>query len=93
MTYGLIGLKDRFEDQAVGLLGEASAEQEANERLGEQMDQAKRAQDQSTISSGAGMGLAVGMGSAKMGAAYGAWAGPVGMAAGAAIGFLATELF
>lgn len=30
---------------------------------------------------------------AAMGAAYGAWGGPVGMVAGAALGFLASKLF
>lgn len=79
MSYGLIGLKDKFEGQAMDLLSEVSREQEANERLADQMDDAKSAQKKNTVATAAGAGLMMG--------------GPAGALIGAGVGYIASELF
>ncbi len=40
MSYGLIGLKDKFEGQAMDMVSQVASEQEANKRLQDQAGQA-----------------------------------------------------
>jgi uncharacterized protein YcfJ len=79
MSYGLLGLKNQMEDEALGGLQSLSNEQQQNKMLKDQADQQQKANRQQSqvgmATSGAMMGFMVG--------------GPVGGAIGAGVGLLA----
>lgn len=79
MSYGLLGLKNQMEGEALSGLQDLNREQQQNKMLKEQADQQQKAgRQQSQVgmaTSGAMMGFMVG--------------GPVGGAIGAGVGLLA----
>lgn len=79
MAYGLIGLRDQLEGEALQGLGDLSGQQRQNKALEDQMDAADQQQRTSMIGAGAGVGMMVG--------------GPLGAGIGAGVGLLAGELF
>lgn len=79
MSYGLLGLKNQMQGEALQGLQELDGQQQANRALEEQKKQAQKQQTMSAVGTGAGVGMMVG--------------GPVGGAIGAGIGLLAGSLF
>lgn len=86
MSYGLVGLKNSMEDQAMRGLGDLAQQQEQQKRHGEQIKEADRQRKVSGTTMGATTG-------AMIGAQYGSVGGPWGAVIGAAVGFLASDLF
>lgn len=86
MSYGLLGLKNQMETEAMQGLGDLAGQQRQNERIEDQMDAADHQQQMQAIGMGAGLG-------AMAGAQMGAIGGPMGMLIGAGVGYLASELF
>ena len=74
MGYGLLGLKDHMENQAIGAFRDLSQEQQQNKIAEDQMKQAQKQQQMSMIGTGASIGFAVG--------------GPVGGLIGAGVGLI-----
>ena len=87
MSYGLLGLKNQMEGDAMKGIGDLAGQQAQAKRAEDQMDQAERSQKMSAVGTGAAMG---GM---AAGAQAGGMGGPMGIAIGAGIGLLASELF
>lgn len=79
MAYGLIGLKDKYDRQALDALGKVSSEQEKSEQLRKDMNDAEDMQRNSAVATGAAIGTAIMPG--------------VGTAVGAAAGWLASSIF
>lgn len=86
MSYGLLGLKNQMETEAMQGLGDLAGQQRQNERIEDQMDAADHQQQMLAIGMGAGLG-------AMAGAQMSAIGGPMGMLIGAGVGYLASELF
>lgn len=85
-SYGLIGLRDQMEGDALQGLSDLAGQQRQSKALEDQMAQADQQQKTQMIGMGAGVG-------AMAGAQMGAIGGPAGMAIGAGVGLLASELF
>jgi hypothetical protein len=79
MSYGLLGLKNQMEGDAMKGVGDLAGQQRQAERAEDQMDQADRSQTMSAVGMGAGIGMMAG--------------GPMGAAIGAGVGYLASEIF
>ncbi|WP_110647615.1 bacteriocin [Salinicola peritrichatus] len=86
MAYGLLGLRNQMEGEALQGLGDLAGQQRQNKALEDQMDQADRQQKMQAVGTGAGLGMMAGMQAGSVG-------GPMGAAIGAGVGFLASELF
>ena len=78
MSYGLLGLKNQMEGDAMKGIGDLAGQQAQAKRAEDQMDQAENTQKMSAI----GMGASIGM-----------MAGPGGAIIGAGVGYLASEVF
>ena len=79
MSYGLLGLRQQMEGQAMQGLSDLAGQQRQAKLQEDQMKQAERAQKMSAVGTGAGIGMMAG--------------GPVGAAIGAGVGFLASSIF
>jgi len=79
MSYGLLGLRQQMEGQAMQGLSDLAGQQRQAKLQEDQMKQAERAQKMSAAGTGAGIGMMAG--------------GPVGAAIGAGVGFLASSIF
>jgi len=79
MSYGLLGLKNQMEGDAMKGIGDLAGQQAQAKRAEDQMDQAERGQKMSAVGMGAGIGMMAG--------------GPMGAAIGAGVGFLASSIF
>jgi len=79
MSYGLLGLKNQMEGDAMKGIGDLAGQQAQAKRAEDQMDQAERGQKMSAVGMGAGIGMMAG--------------GPMGAAIGAGVGYLASEVF
>ena len=79
MSYGLLGLKNQMEGDAMKGIGDLAGQQAQAKRAEDQMDQADRSQTMSAVGMGAGIGMMAG--------------GPMGAAIGAGVGYLASEVF
>lgn len=79
MSYGLLGLRQQMEGEAMQGLGDLAGQQRQAKAAEDQMDQAERTQKMSAVGTGAGIGMMAG--------------GPVGAAIGAGVGFLASSIF
>ena len=79
MSYGLLGLKNQMEGDAMKGIGDLAGQQAQAKRAEDQMDQAERGQKMSAVGMGAGIGMMAG--------------GPMGAAIGAGVGLLASEIF
>ena len=79
MSYGLLGLKNQMEGDAMKGIGDLAGQQAQAKRAEDQMDQAERSQKMSAVGTGAATGFMVG--------------GPMGAAIGAGVGYLASEVF
>ena len=79
MSYGLLGLKNQMEGDAMKGIGDLAGQQAQAKRAEDQMDQAERGQKMSAVGMGAGIGMMAG--------------GPMGAAIGAGVGYLASEIF
>ncbi|MGP9826908.1 hypothetical protein ACT048_20760 [Ectopseudomonas khazarica] len=77
MSYGLLGLKNQMEGEALQGLQDLSKEQHQNKMLEEQQEQAQRQQRQSSQ-----------VGMTATGATVGSYFGPWGTAIGAGVGFI-----
>jgi len=86
MSYGLLGLKNQMEGDAMKGIGDLARQQARAKRAEDQMDQAERSQKMSAVGMGAGVGMMAGM-------QAGAVTGPVGMAIGAGVGLIASSIF
>ena len=86
MSYGLLGLRQQMEGQAMQGLSDLAGQQRQAKLQDDQMKQAERAQKMQAVGMGAGIG-------AMAGANIGAVGGPMGMAIGAGVGFLASSIF
>ena len=86
MSYGLLGLRQQMEGQAMQGLSDLAGQQRQAKLQEEQMKQAEKTQKMQAVGMGAGIG-------AMAGAKIGAVGGPMGMAIGAGVGFLASSLF
>ena len=87
MSYGLLGLKNQMEGDAMKGIGDLAGQQAQAKRAEDQMDQAERGQKMSAV----GMGAA--MGGMAAGAQAGGIGGPVGMVIGAGVGLIASSIF
>lgn len=95
---GIINTGIGYQNRALsGMIRQSALEKklkEANESLEAAEAQQKSQLTSSSMMGGATMGYAAGAGSAALeGVVGGSWAGPVGAAAGAALGFLFSRLF
>jgi hypothetical protein len=94
---GLIDVGNNVKSSALSGMRRLSDLELAREREEKQLDRQDEADRRSNQMTGAGMGAMAGgtaaMGSAAMGVKFGAWAGPVGIAAGAIGGFILGSLF
>lgn len=79
MSYGLLGLRQKMEGEAMQGLGDLAGQQRQAKITADQMKQAESAQKMSAVGTGAGIGMMAG--------------GPVGAAIGAGVGFLASSIF
>ena len=86
MSYGLLGLKNQMEGDAMKGIGDLAGQQAKAKRAEDQMDQAERGQKMSAVGMGAGVGMMAGMQAGAVG-------GPMGMAIGAGIGLIASSIF
>ncbi len=82
----LMSISQRLQNDAVGSMGNLAELDRRSELAEQQMDAADSAAKSSNVMAGAGMGWMIG---AKVGAGF----GPAGMALGAGIGYLSSELF
>ena len=80
MSYGLLGLKNQMEGDAMKGIGDLAGQQAQAKRAEDQMDQADRSQTMSAV----GMGATIGMMTPL---------GPAGAIIGAGVGYLASEIF
>lgn len=79
MSYGLLGMQNQMEGQALqGLRQKASIDQQ-NKQAEDAMDAAERQQTMTGVGTGAAIGMMAG--------------GPAGAAIGAAAGWVASDLF
>lgn len=79
MSYGLLGLRQQMEGEAMQGLSDLAGQQRQAKVAEEQMKQAEKTQKMSAVGMGASTGAMVG--------------GPWGAAIGAGVGFLASSLF
>lgn len=79
MSYGLLGLRQQMEGEAMQGLGDLAGQQRQAKMQEDQMEQAEKTQKMSAVGTGAGIGMMTG--------------GPVGAAIGAGVGFLASSIF
>jgi len=79
MSYGLLGLKNQMEGDAMKGIGDLAGQQRQAKRAEDQMDQAERGQKMSAVGMGASIGMMAG--------------GPMGAAIGAGVGLLASSIF
>jgi len=79
MSYGLIGLRQQMEGEAMQGLSDLAGQQRQAKMHEEQMEQAEKQQKMGAVGMGASVGMMAG--------------GPVGAAIGAGVGLLAGELF
>lgn len=79
MSYGLISVADKFNNNAMTGLADAAKREQAREIAGDQIEAADKAGRAQAIGTGAGAGMMVG--------------GPAGAAVGAGVAYLAYELF
>ena len=79
MSYGLLGLKNQMEGDAMKGIGDLAGQQAQAKRAEDQMDQAERGQKMSAVGMGAGVGMMAG--------------GPMGAAIGAGVGLIASSIF
>lgn len=79
MSYGLLGLRQQMEGEAMQGLGDLAGQQRQAKMQEDQMEQAERTQKMSAVGMGASMGMMAG--------------GPVSAAIGAGVGFLASSIF
>lgn len=79
MSYGLLGLRQQMEGEAMQGLSDLSGQQRQAKIQEDQMKQAEKTQQMSAVGAGAGVGMMAG--------------GPVGAAIGAGVGFLASSIF
>jgi len=79
MSYGLIGLRQQMEGEAMQGLSDLAGQQRQANMQEEQMEQAEKQQKTGAVGMGASVGMMAG--------------GPVGAAIGAGVGLLAGELF
>ncbi len=86
MSYGLLGLRQQMEGQAMQGLSDLAGQQRQAKLQEDQMKQAEKTQKMQAVGMGAGIG-------AMAGAKIGAVGGPMGMAIGAGVGFLASSIF
>ena len=86
MSYGLLGLRQQMEGQAMQGLSDLAGQQRQAKLQEEQMKQAEKTQKMQAVGMGAGIG-------AMAGSKIGAVGGPMGMAIGAGVGFLASSIF
>jgi uncharacterized membrane protein len=86
MSYGLLGLKNQMEGDAMKGVGDLAGQQAQAKRAEDQMDTAERSQKMSAVGMGAGVGMMAGMQAGAVG-------GPVGMAIGAGVGLIASSIF
>lgn len=86
MSYGLLGLRQQMEGQAMQGLSDLAGQQRQAKLQEDQMKQAEKAQKMQAVGMGAGVGAMAGMKAGSVG-------GPIGMAIGAGVGFLASSLF
>jgi len=86
MSYGLLGLRQQMEGQAMQGLSDLAGQQRQAKLQEDQMKQAEKAQKMQAVGMGAGVGAMTGMKAGSVG-------GPIGMAIGAGVGFLASSLF
>lgn len=86
MSYGLLGLRQQMEGQAMQGLSDLAGQQRQAKMQADQTRQAEKAQKMSAVGTGAGMGMMAGMQAGSVG-------GPAGAAIGAAVGFLASSIF
>ena len=80
MSYGLLGLKNQMEGDAMKGVGDLAGQQRQAKRAEDQMDQAERGQKMSAVGMGASIGMMTPL-------------GPVGALIGAGVGYLASEIF
>ncbi|WP_067097979.1 hypothetical protein [Marinomonas atlantica] len=79
MSYGLLGMQNQMEGQALhGLRQKASIDQQ-NKQAEDAMDAAERQQTMTGVGTGAAIGMMAG--------------GPMGAAIGAGVGWIASDLF
>lgn len=86
MSYGLLGLRQKMEGEAMQGLGDLAGQQRQANVTEDQMKQAEKAQKMQAVGTGAGIGMMAGMQAGSVG-------GPMGAAIGAGIGFLASSIF
>ncbi|WP_144982878.1 bacteriocin [Halomonas sp. C22] len=86
MSYGLLGLRQQMEGQAMQGLSDLAGQQRQAKLQEDQMKQAERAQKMSAVGTSAGIGMMAGMKAGSVG-------GPMGAAIGAGIGLLASSIF
>lgn len=86
MSYGLLGLRQQMEGEAMQGLNDLAGQQRQAKMQEDQMEQAERSQKMSAIGTGAGVGMMAGMQAGSVG-------GPMGAAIGAGIGLLASSIF
>ena len=79
MSYGLLGLQQNMEGQAMQGMQQAADIQRQNKMANDQLKAAEKQQTMSAIGTGAGIGMMAG--------------GPMGAAIGAGVGFLASSIF
>jgi len=79
MSYGLLGLKNQMEGDAMKGIGDLAGQQAQAKRAEDQMDQAERGQKMSAVGMGATIGMMAG--------------GPMGAAIGAGVGLIASSIF
>ncbi|MBT2772910.1 hypothetical protein J7J47_11820 [Halomonas sp. ISL-60] len=79
MSYGLLGLRQQMEGEAMQGLSDLAGQQRQAKMQEDQMQQAERTQTMGAVGTGAGIGMMAG--------------GPVGAAIGAGVGFLASSIF
>lgn len=79
MSYGLLGLQQNMEGQAMQGMQQAADIQRQNKMANQQLEAAEKQQMTSNIGTGAAMGMMAG--------------GPMGAAIGAGAGFLVSSIF
>ena len=79
MSYGLLGLKNQMEGDAMKGIGDLAGQQAQAKRAEDKMGQAERGQKMSAVGMGAGIGMMAG--------------GPMGAAIGAGVGLIASSIF
>ena len=98
---GLINVGTDYKNRALAGFVRTSAEQEEIDTANEQLRSARKAQKATMGAQGAMVGGTLGylgatsatMAGTELGASLGAWAGPIGIVAGAGLGYLFSQLF